>query len=82
MLKTVQVMPKIAPRGQPAKDLRPFASVIMSPEAIQAARLARCNDHCPDNFGGKCRACCGGGTPLEVIVKLNVSKCALGRWKQ
>lgn len=61
---------------------RAFASVEMASDVLQAARKAVCNDNCPDNHEGRCRACCGGGTPIEVIVKLNVSKCARKRWKE
>jgi hypothetical protein len=69
-------------QAAPPEPHRVFESVAMATDEVQAARLAVCRDNCPDNFEGRCRACCGGGTPLEVIVKLNVSKCARKRWKE
>ena len=72
-MKPMTLRPKAMP---PA----PFAVRILLPSE-QDARLAVCRTNvCGLSVNGRCKACCGAGTPLEIIVRLNVSVCAKGLW--
>lgn len=60
-----------------------FAGVAVLSAADQAERLTVCRSGvCVVSVDGKCKGCCGGGTPHEVIVKLNVSICVKKLWKK
>lgn len=75
----VRHIPTVVVRTPPVpQQVRFERSLLIASPELQAQRLAVCAA-CQFNESGICRQCCGG-TPVTVLVQLNVSRCVKKYW--